>query len=244
MTSTDTRGSAIDAPDDDVAAFAAAVRSHLDDLPPDEVEDLVDGLEADLTERREDSDEPLGDARAYADELRAAAGLPPRDARTGREWFGGARRLRGTVSAWVRRERENPVVAAVLDFLIVLRPVWWVLRGWAAFVVTVLAGAFIPIPTTLPGWLLLAGFVTVSVQWGRGRWLPWSWLHVAKIVVSIAVVIALPFAIGKLSWTFETAAYGNSYEMDAAAGVPASGLVNVNGNPVANLFAFDARGIP
>ena len=61
----------------DIAAFAAAVRDALADLPRGEVDELTDGLEADLTDRSLEPDAPdLGDALAYADELRLAAGLP------------------------------------------------------------------------------------------------------------------------------------------------------------------------
>ena len=55
---------------DDVAAFAAAVRAHLDDLPADEVDDLTDGLESDLLEQAEDDHGALAktDAEQYAAE--------------------------------------------------------------------------------------------------------------------------------------------------------------------------------
>ena len=35
----------------EIAGFAVAVRAHLDDLPADEVDDLLDGLEADMSEQ-------------------------------------------------------------------------------------------------------------------------------------------------------------------------------------------------
>lgn len=44
---------------DHVAAYAAAVRTHLRDLSPEQVEDLTDGLEADLAEALEDSEGPV-----------------------------------------------------------------------------------------------------------------------------------------------------------------------------------------
>ncbi|WP_024285401.1 hypothetical protein [Cellulomonas sp. KRMCY2] len=90
---------------DHVSAYAAAVRSHLRDLSPEQIDDLTDGLEADLAEALEDprgavatGETPLGGAGGadaaghsestvidltrrfgpaadYAAELRAAAGL-------------------------------------------------------------------------------------------------------------------------------------------------------------------------
>lgn len=44
---------------DHVSAYAAAVRSHLADLPSEQVEDLTDGLEADLVEALEDREGPV-----------------------------------------------------------------------------------------------------------------------------------------------------------------------------------------
>lgn len=63
-----------------VIAFAAAVREALNDLPAEDVDELVDGLEADLTERAADGDADFefGDPDLYAAELRSAAGLPDR----------------------------------------------------------------------------------------------------------------------------------------------------------------------
>lgn len=243
MTSTETLGSGVGAAGDDVTAFASAVRARLDDLPAEEVEDLVDGLEADLIERREDSDEPLGDPLEYADELRAAAGLPPRNARpSGGEWFGAYKRLWRNGSAWVRERRENPAVATVLDFLLALRPVWWVLRGWVAFAVTVMFTALTPIPDTAVGWGGLAAFVIVSVQWGRGRWLGWRWSRALKIAVTVVVLIALPFTIGRMVHTVALASADDAYAEEVSEMKPIG--VNANGNPVTNLFVFDCEGNP
>ena len=75
-----------------VAEYARTVRAALDDLPADTLDDLTDGLEADLldaladteagpvdaAQSLEDVTTQFGPARVYADELRAAAGLAPR----------------------------------------------------------------------------------------------------------------------------------------------------------------------
>ena len=69
---------------EDVRAYVWAVRAWLADLPADEVEDLTAGMEADLAERAAESGGTLGallgEPEAYAAELRSAAGLPPRAA--------------------------------------------------------------------------------------------------------------------------------------------------------------------
>lgn len=65
----------------DVASYVAAVRSHLDDLDPGEVEELTEGLDADLGDLAAEADDPLvrrlGPPQAYADELRASARPAP-----------------------------------------------------------------------------------------------------------------------------------------------------------------------
>ena len=72
----------------DVTAFVAAVRSRLADLTEEEREELLGGLEADLSERLAEGEAELGaglgDPVAYAAELRAAAGLEARPRDVGR----------------------------------------------------------------------------------------------------------------------------------------------------------------
>ena len=63
----------------EIVEFAQGVRAALADLPAEEVDDLTEGLEADLAEAyAEDLQRELPDPAAYATELRAAAGLPMR----------------------------------------------------------------------------------------------------------------------------------------------------------------------
>ena len=111
-----------------VRAYAAQVRAHLADLAPEQVEDLTDGLEADLAEALADSAGPVGTGEApavpggsgpatvldltarfgpvatYAAELRASAGL-------GEAAPGGAgRRVRGPGPVTRVRARASTVV--------------------------------------------------------------------------------------------------------------------------------------
>ena len=66
--------------DERIRAFATAVRAQLDDLPAEDAEDIAVGLVADLLEKAADNDGAidLDDPAGYAEELRTAAGLPPR----------------------------------------------------------------------------------------------------------------------------------------------------------------------
>ena len=70
-----------------VATYLAQVRAELSDLPPGELEDVLEDVSGHLTEvaaefEQEPTaaalDERLGSPRQYADELRTAAGYPPR----------------------------------------------------------------------------------------------------------------------------------------------------------------------
>ncbi|WP_150954335.1 hypothetical protein [Microbacterium testaceum] len=49
---------------DDIRTFAAAVRAHLDDLPVEEADDLLDGLEADLADQAAEAGMDLTISRA------------------------------------------------------------------------------------------------------------------------------------------------------------------------------------
>ena len=61
-------------------AFAKAVRAELSDLPKREIQELTEGLEADLAERfaEEGPGFEIGSAAEYASELREAAGITPK----------------------------------------------------------------------------------------------------------------------------------------------------------------------
>ncbi len=90
-----------------VATYLAQVRAELSDLPPGELDDVLDDVSGHLTEvAAEFEDEPtaaslqerLGTPRQYADELRTAAGYPPRKV-TGKEKTGAEAALRWGVVA-------------------------------------------------------------------------------------------------------------------------------------------------
>lgn len=230
-----------------IAAFAASVRSHLDDLPTDDVDDLVDGLEADLAEQAAESEDyELPDAAAYAEELRSAAGLPERAA---------APRTRRSFDQWARAEwesasasvRSNRASAAVLGFLVALRPLWWVGRGWAMYAfVAAFTGAGGPIfgfpGSNVGGWLLLGAVVVLSVQWGRGRWAPTRWLRYTRTIVSVFAGVALPFLVlGGLANLQAT--ISQSQQMYDYVDTSQPGLV-VDGERVRNIFAYDDQGDP
>lgn len=221
-----------------VRAFAAQVRAGLDDLPADEVEELTDGLEADLLEQAEDAGEDvgLGDPLAYADELRAAAGLPPRGRRAKARTRVLAR-LRTAGTDVVRLVRANPVGSRCLDFALAVRPVWWVARGWALFECVALpvgGGIRMPVGGGAAAWLALAACIVLSVQWGRGRWLPWRGVVALKVLVSAATLIVLPVLV------VAVLSSGPEYQADDGGDRPTG--MTLDGRQITNIFPYDGAG--
>jgi hypothetical protein len=124
---------------DEITAYVDAVRESLADLPADVRDELIEDLPEHLAEVLADGDgtlvDRLGTPEAYAADLRASAGLvggfpdppPSRD------------RLRDLIQALARRAGRVDVAAGPLlgyarasEFLTLLRPGWWVLRGYLA----------------------------------------------------------------------------------------------------------------
>jgi len=213
-----------------VADFASAVRRSLSDLGADVLDDLTDGLEADLADKLADGAE-LGDPAAYAAELRAAAGLEaPR--RIGS--FQRARHDVAEIREGIRSMTQLPAFSGVVSFLVALRPLWWVARGWALFFIL---GGLTVVPQNMWDYPVLAALLLMSVQWGRGRWLPWRWSRGGVIALSIIAVIALPFAMSSAVSRLSGNDYAEAYEY-----IP-EGMF-LNGEQVTNIFAYGADGKP
>jgi len=231
-----------------VAEFATAVRSALSDLAPDEIDELTDGLEADLTDRLSDTDAAeLGDPRAYAEELRAAAGLPHRPvARAGFAAELAELRHAPQIVAAAFREfgAEHPWLGRVRDFFVALRPAWWVFR---AAVITALI-----VNLTSPGWWAPINIVNVaiataalvlSVQFGRGKWLPRAWMRGVLLVINVALVLCAPFILVAAAASVNNGWYSAQYAVESTPDLSSTGLLE-NGNQVTNIFAYDAQGNP
>lgn len=197
--------------EDRASEFAAAVRVQLADLPADELDELLDGLQADLAERLADGGE-LGDPGLYADELRQAAGLPPRGTldpapqrrplrQALREWWGETGRKAGAFLG------ATPARRGVRDFLVSLRPLWWVARGLVlTWVILLLIGHpyYQGLMLSFPALVLALVLVIVSVQWGRGRWVPQRWIVALRRAGSVIAAILLIPAVG-VAWSAVTA---------------------------------------
>jgi hypothetical protein len=222
----------------DVAAFVAAVRAQLDDLSSEEITELTGGLEADLTdelaEAGESPRERYGDPVEYARELRSAAGLPPR--RRGRSGPG----LDVWFRTWLTEVQAEPWWPHVRDFVVTLRPAWWVLRAWILLegVLRIFFGGqsgTLLIGGPL-GFLLLMAAVVLSVEAGRRLPTLDRRRQTAVTVVNVLAVLALVPVL--VTATANRYVDGDSYVSDSP-----SGLVN-NGEAVSNVFPYDAQGHP
>ena len=226
----------------DTSAFAAAVRAALSDLPPDDVDELTDGLEADLAERAADEkSDDFGDPVAYANELRASAGLSPRGRERASTLPGAFRAAGRELGGDLKRIYAHPLVARIGAFFVALRPLWWVFRAWAFY--GILTGLFhIPSLRLTPlTFVLGAGALIVSVQFGRGKWLPKTWMRKTLLAVNVILVLFIPVILIATS----SAITSDSYSSSAVASEPnwTSGL-QYNGHEVTNIFAYDASGNP
>lgn len=284
-----------------VRAYAAQVRSHLADLPADQLEELTDGLEADLAEALADVGAPVstgqltvvavadpssarrteslldptdrfGPAAAYAAELRASAGLGEavvgwRGVRRGsRPGAGPVRRVRGAsariasaVAESVRPFAGTPVGRWVLGAAVTLRPLWWVVRGWLWFVLLrraldVISWGGFPaefsvgqlLPVDAGGWLLAVVAMLASLEVARRRFPRGSWQRVLALVLGVAAVLAMPWALSTV-WDRAGVDAGVVYvpqEVVVQVPVEPADGVYVDGILVSNLFVYDAQGNP
>ena len=117
MTATTARGP-------EVAAYLAAVRTALADVPAPERDDLLADVEASLLDAASETDAPiaarLGPPEKFAAELRAAAGLHEAGHTTRASRLAALARAAASATAPARR------------LLLELAPVWWVARAWVA----------------------------------------------------------------------------------------------------------------
>jgi hypothetical protein len=231
-------------------------------MSPEQVDDLTDGLEADLADALADVDgggvaagvpdvldlvARFGPPAEYARELRAAAGLPEPDSvpRAG----GPRAALSRSRARWHRRTERiverldsRPWWPGVRDLGLSVRPLWWLLRAWVVY--QVLMQTFTRgwgrggwTPANAPTLLLFVGVLLVSVQWGRGLWVPRRLPLLVRAVSAGAIVLVLPALI----WASNASAPVTYYSENEY--VPQDG-VWVDGTQVSNLFVYDAEGNP
>lgn len=241
----------------EVAAFVEEVRRLLADLDDKTREELVGGLEADLSDQLADGAR-LGDPAAYATELRAAAGLPERPRRAGLGRVPGLA-PGATLDAIRARFDElvaHPWIAPGWEILVALRPAWWVLRAWIA--VTLLDVGFggnqgwqiSVLPTLRYYWLsyaVLSLAIVGSTLIGMGRFWPGTrgtgaryTLLALNTFAILAPIFTLSFALpGYLTGETQEAVYAHAQPVRD----PLTPLM-YNGRAIYNLFAYDGKGRP
>ncbi|MEO5709271.1 MAG: hypothetical protein ABIQ59_05575 [Nocardioidaceae bacterium] len=249
----------------EVTAFVAAVRGRLADLTEEEREELLGGLEADLSERLAEGVSEhggdLGDPAAYAAELRAAAGLEARPRRwkvrrPGKPFPEEVTSLLDDIRRqWDRLTARHPWGVEGSRVAAALRPAWWVLRAWLAVELLDLGLGPSEYLTVVPslgnqvvGVAVLLVAVAVSALVGTGRlWVdvhaPEQWLGrlVLLALNTFAIVIALPLVLGGFpgAWDSHRLSNGSIYN-DGRQSFP-PGLRDGN-HLVRNVFAYDAQG--
>jgi hypothetical protein len=225
----------------DVAAYLAAVRASLNDLPEAERDDLVSEVEASLADAAAEGGSltaRLGPPEAFATELRTAAGLHPTPPVPRGE------------DALVRRIRElvsHPRLVQTRALARELAPIWWVARGYLAVGALALVlkaewSTRLPIVPRVGDsatWgvvtIVLAAIASVAV----GRWLRTHGTRFSNLVLVANVALALsaiPVAQRALDSVPLTVVSPTPAE---ATYVP--GIVS-NGVPVNNVYPFTRDG--
>jgi hypothetical protein len=230
----------------DVEHFVAAVRRHFTDLDPEEREELLGGLEADISDLvAERGTGALGDPGAYATELRAAAGLPPSTPRRARTFpgIGLGEVLDDVHRFWDRALDALP--GSPRGFVESLQPVWWVLRAVVAWLL-VQDFRFPSVVLDARWWLVLAVMVAVSVQLGRGG-LGLGVLRraaagrVLVVALNLLALALLPGAVDRVAWyvaeTRGEELYGHSWNQGVDPEV-----ITYQGRQVCTLRVVDTRG--
>jgi uncharacterized membrane protein len=247
-------------PANDVAAYAAAVRSALASLPEAERASLLEDLENHLAEVAGESDlsleERLGKPEDYAAELRSAYNSGSSTPNTKRHW-----RIRERSWALVKAAFGTQVYRELRALLPELLPGWWVLRAY--LIVLVLAFIFrgdtnlrpIPNPFSSGGLLQIVATLVaifISVRLGR-RGMPANrgWRG-AVLAVNVAIaVLALPVLVSMGtagSYAYLDAGTSDPYFSSVSAGYY-PGLTNIypyskDGKALKDVLLYDQNGRP
>lgn len=210
----------------DTLAFAQQVRAELSDLSSDEIEELTEGLEANLLEQlNEEGDRVIfSSAAAYAQELREAAGYSAKS--TIRKPF--AIRTLSAIENWFKKSELG---SSIFEFALALRPVWWVGRVIIMYTIAYSVGLRLPI------WLFPI-FALASIQWGRKKWFTGSFFN--RIVFPLNVLAILLLIPAQSAIVAAVADYNNLVSAPYVQ-VEVDGL-RLDGERVSEINVFDETG--
>ncbi|MFE9182606.1 hypothetical protein ABUL04_24450 [Micromonospora harpali] len=241
----------------EIADYVTRVRAALADLPPQVRDELTEDLPEHLAEVAAEGDgslvDRLGTPEAYAMELRAAAGAggPAAarnlDQRAAAAVAGVRARLRAA------DVRVGPILgyASASEYLRLLRPAWWVLRGYLAAMLITVVTTGVPfglLPrlggSTLAALLLLGVCVVASVWLGRRtaaltRW-PRIALWAGTAILAVFAFVGFVDADDRLGWNesgYESTSVDAPYVGDVF-------VYDSEGRLVENARLFDQNGNP
>ncbi|MDR7279308.1 HAAS signaling domain-containing protein [Catenuloplanes atrovinosus] len=247
----------------EIRHYVEAVRAALSDLPARQRDDLLEDLPGHLAEVRAESGEPLerrlGPPEVYAAELRVAVGMVR----------GGRVPLRARMDAAVHRIRARRADvdrrAGVLlgyergsDFLRLLRPAWWVLRGYLA---AMIFAAVVSDDTSrlgllpradgglLMGLFLLGSFVLGSIWLGRRETAGMA--RNPRRVMRFATAVLVVWSVGLL-WQVDSRATVDqmveSYSTGYVPALPSEAedvyVYDSNGRLLTDVRLYDQNGQP
>jgi len=186
---------------DEVTRYLADLRAALADLPPGERDGLLEDLPEHLAEVAAEAPgslaDRLGPPAAYAAELRAAAGLRPGPADGGGPAVGSA--VQRLVALADRVDRGTGRVIGypkATEFLVLLRPAWWLLRGYLAALLLLrwyAATSLGLVPrvggSAVAGLVVIVVCVLASVRLGRSAHRFRPWLRVAVILLNVVLAV-------------------------------------------------------
>ncbi|RKR90236.1 hypothetical protein BDK92_4604 [Micromonospora pisi] len=242
----------------EITEYVERVRRALADLPPTDRDELLEDLPEHLAEVAAEGTgalvDRLGTPEAYAAELRAAAGLAAADqpANLDNRVVSAVRQVRDRLQAVDRRVGPLIGYASVGDFLRLLRPAWWVLRGYlVAMLVTVMTtnGEFGLLPRVdgndIAGLLLLALCVLGSTWLGRrsDRFRGWR-RHLFRLGTVAIVIFGLVGFVDVDRRGRQGGYYEPAYNADPYADVRDVYVYDPQGRLVEGVRLFDQEGRP
>lgn len=242
----------------EIADYVGRVGRALADLSPTDRDELLEDLPEHLTDVAAEGAgtlvERLGTPEAYAAELRAAAGLtaPEQPANVDKRVAAAVHRLRGRLK--VVDGRAGPLIgyANASEFLGLLRPGWWVLRGYlVAMLVTVMTtgDSFGLVPqidgSDVAGLLWLAVCVVGSIWLGRrgGQFRGWR-RHLLNLSTVAIVIFGLVGFVDADQRGRHPNFYQPAYNADPYADVRDVYVYDQQGRLIEGVRLFDQDGRP